>query len=57
MDNLLRQTGPQGFEKAIQAMLIASAKDLVFNEINSWRYTTLNKSFIQFDWSETEKLT
>ena len=27
MDNLLRQTGPQGFQKAIQAMQIAAAKD------------------------------
>ena len=59
MDNLLRQTGPQGFEKAIQAMQIASAKDLVFNETHSWRYTTLNKrkqlANIQFDWSESQR--
>ena len=59
MDNLLHQTGPQGFEKAIQAMQIASAKDLVFNETHSWRYTTLNKrkqlANIQFDWSESQR--
>ena len=37
MDNLLRQTGPQGFDKAIQAMQIAGAKDLVFDASHSWR--------------------
>ena len=39
MDNLLRQTGPQGFEKAIQAMQIASAKDIVFNETHPQTFT------------------
>ena len=37
LDNLLRQTGPQGFDKAIQAMQIAGAKDLVFDASDFWR--------------------
>ena len=57
MDNLLRQTGPQG--KAIQAMQIASAKDLVFDESHSWRETTLNlrreMRQIQLEWTESQK--
>ena len=59
MDNLLRQTGPQGFNKAIQAMQIASAKDLVFDESHSWRETTLNlrreMRQIQLEWTESQK--
>jgi len=54
MDNLLKQSGPQGFSKAIQAMQIASAKDLVFDESHSRRFMTMNMRMevgnLQFDW-------
>jgi hypothetical protein len=59
MDNLLRQTGPQGFTKAIQAMQIASAKDLVFDESHSWRYMSMNTKRtlieLQKDWTESQR--
>lgn len=59
MDNLLRQSGPQGFSKAIQAMQIASAKDLVFDESHSWRHMTMSTRTemrnLQFDWTESQK--
>ena len=59
MDNLLRQTGPQGFQKAIQAMQIAAAKDLVFDKSHSWRSTSMSKrkeiKEIQHDWTESQK--
>ena len=58
MDNLLRQTGPQGFSKAIQSMQIASAKELVFDESHSWRsmsmHTRLEIKEIQKDWTESQ---
>ena len=59
MDNLLRQTGPQGFDKAIQAMQIAGAKDLVFDASHSWRMmdkrTRMAMSELQSDWTESQK--
>ena len=59
MDNLLRQSGPQGFQKAIEDMQIASAKDLVFNRSHSWRFTSLGTrqvmKEVQQDWIESQK--
>ena len=59
MDNLLRQTGPQGFDKAIQAMQIAGAKDLVFDASHSWRmmdkHARIAMSELQSDWTESQK--
>ena len=56
---MLRQTGPQGFTKAIQAMQIVSAKDLVFDESHSWRYMSMNARLtlneLQKDWTDSER--
>ena len=53
MDNLLRQTGRQGFDKAIQARQIAGTKDLVFDASHSWRmmdkHTRMARSELQSD--------
>ena len=59
MDNLLRQAGPQEFDKAIQAMQIAGAKDLVFDASHSWRmmdkHARIAMSELQSDWTESQK--
>ena len=56
MDNLLRQTG---FDKAIKAMQIDGAKDLVFDRNHSWRMidkrTRMAMSELQSDWTESQK--
>ena len=37
MDNLMNIFSPAGFQKACDAMVIAGAKDLVFDGTHSWR--------------------
>ena len=59
MENLLLKTGRQGFDKAIQAMQIAGAKDLVFDASHSWRmmdkHARIAMSELQSDWTESQK--
>ena len=56
MDNLLRQTGAQGFAKAVQSMQIASAKDLVFD---SWRKMPMQMRLrlkdMQLEWNASQQ--
>ena len=59
MDNLLKQSGPKGFSKAVQAMQIASCKDLVFDRTHSWRHsalsTTIRMNALQLDWTKSQQ--
>ena len=59
MDNLLKQTGPQGFTKAVQSMQIASCKDLVFGQNHSWRHSslkiTMTMKSLQLKWTEGQQ--
>ena len=59
LDNLLSQSGPQGFQKAVQAMQIAGAKDLVFDESHEWRKIPVSKrseiAEIQKNWTKEQQ--
>ena len=59
LDNLLKQSGPQGFEKVVQSMQISSAKDLVFDGKYEWRKMPVQKrkqmKDIQMQWNNQQQ--